>query len=333
VKTIGFIFVIGIPYEQEGFLLTTMITILILLIFLEAVTFLFLKLMLSENAFKQIFKILRYIFLVSLIITSFSISTNDPLGFLDELDWFEGESISKQRIDAQSQIINRAEAFTYNDDTMLVVTTPHQTKLRGSAYNYYTSSDWRISTAFRDDVVDYQLELLKRIDLLNQYNIPYEEYNLQIIHKVYSQLMYSTSNSYIDVPESISSSTARFYKSKSELEKEFEYTVNAINIDYKTTEFRGFITSLDVDNTQKEYLQLPSEFNEDIRLLTLDITKDADSVYEKVLAVEEYLARNHEYNKKPIQKPNYYDYVDFFLFESMEGFCNNYASRMELMVR
>lgn len=269
------------------------------------------------------------------MITGLSLTTSDPLGFLDELDWFEDDDYHsvRQRMDAQGQITNQSSAFTYSDDTMLIVETPHHTKLRGNAFDYYSSTDWKTSTVLKEKTTDYYLELQRRIILLTEYNVPYEEYELNIQHNVYSKVMYSTSNSYIDAPESITSNEASFYESDSELEVGLTYTANAIDIDYKTQEFRELITSLEVDRSNEQYLQLPSSFNDDIRLLTLEITKNAESTYDKIIAVEQYLAGNHVYTRTPIQKPSYYDYIEFFLFESQEGFCTHYASSMVIMLR
>ncbi len=335
VKTVGLIVFIWLSYKQQGIVLTWMITTLIIFIFLEAVTSLFSKLVSAENGINQILRISRYILIISIIITGLTITTKDPLGFLDELDFFEDDNYrpARQRMDAQGQITNQSSAFTYSDDTMLIVQTPYQTKLRGNAFDFYSNTNWKTSTVLKDELADYQQEFLNRVDLLNQYNVPYEEYQLNVVHKVYSKVMYSTANSYIDVPESISSNKSSFYESENELGIDTEYTVNAINIDYKAVEFRNLITSLNVDRTNEQYLQLPETFNEDIRTLTIEITKNAESVYDKVIAVEQYLAGNHVYTRTPIQKPNYFDYIDFFLFESQEGFCTHYASSMVIMLR
>ena len=49
--------------------------------------------------------------------------------------------------------------------------------------------------------------------------------------------------------------------------------------------------------------------------------------------IESYLSHNYTYNLKPPGKPANVDFVEYFLFETREGFCTHYASSMVLMLR
>ena len=86
----------------------------------------------------------------------------------------------------------------------------------------------------------------------------------------------------------------------------------------------------------KKYIQLPKKFPTRIKDLTEEITKDKVSVYDKVKAVEQHLKTSSEYSYSKSgarHTPDDTDYVDFFLFESKQGYCNNFSTSMSVMLR
>jgi len=69
--------------------------------------------------------------------------------------------------------------------------------------------------------------------------------------------------------------------------------------------------------------------------LANEITKNATNDYEKAVLIEEYLRNNYFYtldvdNYSPSENP---DFVDYFLFDTKEGYCTYYASAMAIMLR
>jgi transglutaminase-like putative cysteine protease len=80
------------------------------------------------------------------------------------------------------------------------------------------------------------------------------------------------------------------------------------------------------------YLQLPDELPQRVRDLALEITADQDNAYDKANALQDYL-REYTYNEQVKAPPADADGVDYFLFESKEGYCNYYASAMAVMAR
>ncbi len=80
------------------------------------------------------------------------------------------------------------------------------------------------------------------------------------------------------------------------------------------------------------YLQLPSRFPRDIRLLSENITRDARTPYQKIVAIDGYLSQiPYEEEIKP--PPEGTDGVAHFLFTQKSGFCLYYASAMAVMLR
>ena len=63
------------------------------------------------------------------------------------------------------------------------------------------------------------------------------------------------------------------------------------------------------------------------------MTKDAKTDYEKAKVIEQYLKNNYTYTLTPGDVPKGYDFVDYFLFESKEGYCTYYATAMTILLR
>ena len=84
------------------------------------------------------------------------------------------------------------------------------------------------------------------------------------------------------------------------------------------------------------YLQLPRTLPKRIRTLAKRITAKATTPYEKVLAVQNYLKSDPRftYSKTDARRtPPTRDYVDYFLFDSPIGYCDNFSSAMVVLCR
>jgi len=83
-----------------------------------------------------------------------------------------------------------------------------------------------------------------------------------------------------------------------------------------------------------QYLQLPEALPQRVRDLADDITAAAKSPYEKARAIETYLKENFDYTNEPdISKKSSKDFVDAFLFEIKEGYCDYYSTAMAVLSR
>lgn len=81
-----------------------------------------------------------------------------------------------------------------------------------------------------------------------------------------------------------------------------------------------------------QYTEIPEEVPPRVKQLAGEITARANTSYGKAKAIEEYL-RNYTYTLSPQIPPGDLDFVDYFLFEGMEGYCTYYASAMCVMTR
>ncbi|MBK1965892.1 transglutaminase domain-containing protein [Listeria ivanovii subsp. londoniensis] len=85
-----------------------------------------------------------------------------------------------------------------------------------------------------------------------------------------------------------------------------------------------------------KYTQTPNELPKRVASLANKVTKDADSIYDKTKAIENYLSKSGDFTYSTDdakETPNGADYVDQFLFETQIGYCDNFSTSMVIMLR
>ena len=78
---------------------------------------------------------------------------------------------------------------------------------------------------------------------------------------------------------------------------------------------------------------LPKKLPDRVYELAEEITADYDTQYDKLKAIEEYLKMNYTYSLKGHKHTGEQDFVDYFLFESKEGYCTSFASAAAVLGR
>lgn len=81
------------------------------------------------------------------------------------------------------------------------------------------------------------------------------------------------------------------------------------------------------------YLQLPENLPSRVKELAYELTEGYSHDYDKAKAIERYLSKNYKYTLTPGDVPKGKDFVDYFLFESKEGYCTYYATAMTILLR
>jgi transglutaminase-like putative cysteine protease len=84
---------------------------------------------------------------------------------------------------------------------------------------------------------------------------------------------------------------------------------------------------------REAYLQLPDALPERVHSLAARITSGAETPFQKAVLIQNYLRANLTYQLNVPPAPDNRDVVDYFLFESPEGFCSHYATSMAVMLR
>jgi len=84
---------------------------------------------------------------------------------------------------------------------------------------------------------------------------------------------------------------------------------------------------------RQSYLQLPPNLPQRVAQLAQTLAPDSFTPYERALAVQEYLRSTYTYRRDVPAPPVGEDAVDYFLYESKEGFCSHFASAMAVLLR
>jgi transglutaminase-like putative cysteine protease len=87
------------------------------------------------------------------------------------------------------------------------------------------------------------------------------------------------------------------------------------------------------DERIRRYLQLPEDLPRRVGELAERITEGATNPYDKVKAIERWMADNYEYRIDSPVPPEGRDAVDHFLFDTDVGFCEQFASATAIMLR
>jgi hypothetical protein len=102
--------------------------------------------------------------------------------------------------------------------------------------------------------------------------------------------------------------------------------------DSLTTEEAYQLLAARAELINAQYTSLPEELPDRVKELAEKITKDYDTTYDKLKAIEAYL-NGYEYTLSPEKVPEDKDFADFFLFESKAGYCTSYATAMAVLGR
>jgi len=82
----------------------------------------------------------------------------------------------------------------------------------------------------------------------------------------------------------------------------------------------------------EDYLSLPASVPYRVYDLAISLTEDKTSDYEKMLALEKYL-RSFAYTTAPKELPKNRDLIDYFLFDTKEGYCTYFATALSVLGR
>jgi transglutaminase-like putative cysteine protease len=82
------------------------------------------------------------------------------------------------------------------------------------------------------------------------------------------------------------------------------------------------------------YLQLPDTVTQRVKELAAAVTQEATNNYDRMKLLEQYLRTEFEYTNTPdIQLGDGDDFVDDFLFQIREGYCDYFSTAMVVMAR
>lgn len=112
------------------------------------------------------------------------------------------------------------------------------------------------------------------------------------------------------------------------------YTLNYEFPIFRASELRK-VHARNNDSIHESYTQIPSSLPDRVSELAVEITKDYETQYDQVRAVEQYFSEaEFVYETDDVAVPyEEIDYVDEFLFDTQAGYCDNFSSSMAVMLR
>ncbi|GGG11129.1 DUF4129 domain-containing transglutaminase family protein [Paenibacillus abyssi] len=243
--------------------------------------------------------------------------------------------------------------FQFDYSTVMEVTTTHRSYWRGETKALYTGNGWEDATLERressviglrsdeplplsegaDENVE-MIEVAQSVTMVREDPLPVL-FGAAPIHKIVGL---NNGEEQMSIP-----TRAGWLSSSWEL----RWPVENAQIPYPTsyslvshvpilneTELRNASSQLDNGQRNQMYLQLPDNLPSRVIDLAEEITAEAASPYDKAKAIEQYLKLNFPYTNTPdTSKRRSQDFVDAFLFEIQEGYCDYYSSAMAVMSR
>lgn len=280
--------------------------------------------------------------LVAPISVIVSYASPEPLKWIDDLDWFESSEPEPHaktiiRIDGQSTLSNLADQFKYTDTKMMIVTSPYIDRLRNKTYDSYIRNSWSKAQDDIDSNKDHQYSNLELMEILEANNIYYSEYTMTVELIAQSQMVFAPLHSELSTSftDKLNTNPYDDMYLKKPLEEGTIYSLDALHIEYRSPEFINLITNSQSDSIDniENYVGISDKLKDSLKPLALGLTKDAKSNYEKAKIIESYLSTQYTYTLEPPEKPENYDFVEYFLFETKRGFCTHYASSMVMILR
>jgi transglutaminase-like putative cysteine protease len=83
----------------------------------------------------------------------------------------------------------------------------------------------------------------------------------------------------------------------------------------------------------ENYLAVPEEITPETRALAEELAAPYGNVFDKAIAIRDYLRANIAYNDQIQAPPPGVEPIDYILFEGQEAYCTYYASAMAMMLR
>lgn len=236
-----------------------------------------------------------------------------------------------------------------SDEVVMRVHAPERLYLAGSVRDTYTGAGWSLSdrsqtrlegdTAFA--VGEYGGDIVSAQDYFMRYysrkqeraKITLEDNRTKMIFAPpFAQNLTMTESTAVLMNAAGSLSTQKLLPAFS------SYDISYNSWDYRNVYTQAVLREYAAQRPgtsasgMADYLQLPETLPQRVRNLTAELTAGHTNNYDKLKAIEGYLAR-FPYTLTPAATPNGADFVDNFIFEEEQGYCVYYASAMAVMGR
>lgn len=241
--------------------------------------------------------------------------------------------------------------FDFDYSPVMTITTTHRSYWRGETKTEYSGQGWSANGETERERIasvgkDWELPLIDGRELAETMKVDQQiRMSRNDIYPVLFAASPITSVHWVDDPDA------------SVLPRSLKWAVNEQELIWSDKPLRRFpqsysvtseVTILNEEGLRKteaefsdpaetdKYLQLPSSLPSRVRSLAMTITTDAVDDYDKAKLIETYLRQNFQYTNKPDKSKltgNSGDFVDQFLFELKEGYCDYFSTAMAVLSR
>lgn len=236
-------------------------------------------------------------------------------------------------------------AFNFDYSPVMTVTSTERSYWRGESRTIYSGSGWTDKQS-RRNTEGIEVGQSLEGDLSGEIDTKTVKQTVTMLNdSVYPVLFGAYSISQVDKMDTeVDNGTLRWKPEGSELHFDSEPKRPSYPKAYSLTSEIPIIPveelrsksydELYTGSIDKDYMQQPSDFPERVKSLALEVTADGNTPYEKVMLLQQYLQTNFAYTNSPdLSKRQSSDFVDAFLFEVQEGYCDYFSTSMVMMTR
>ncbi|WP_138752032.1 DUF4129 domain-containing transglutaminase family protein [Paenibacillus sinopodophylli] len=243
--------------------------------------------------------------------------------------------------------------FEFDYSPMMTVTTSHRSYWRGEAKAIYTGAGWQDVEVGETLTSVVKGENLAVIDTPPTAGVTKIDQIITMVRKDTYPVLFGaspiTTLNWVDDDEAALLSGLRWEASSSELRllnwsmknrkypQTYSVTSSVPVLDEELLRKAKAGWSDETEATRNAfYLQLPNQLPERVKQLARDVTAEATNDYDKAKLLETYLRLTYNYNNLPDESRltgTSLDFVDQFLFELKEGYCDYFSTAMAVMAR
>jgi transglutaminase-like putative cysteine protease len=239
-------------------------------------------------------------------------------------------------------------SFKFDYAEVMKVNTNHRTYLRGETRSVYTGLGWEASDSeanamFDNMNTDTELNVDPNLDTSNLETFEVEQRIRMISDTVYPVLFGAYSIQRLEAVDEGEGPFPNMHWSPQNSvlhwdveEDKFPEAYNLVS-QMPILDVNG-LREVSVDSVNasemEEYLQIPDDLPDRVSDLAIEITEAETNQYDIVKSIEYHLSLFYPYTNEPdLDKGTSDDFVDRFLFEIEEGYCDYYSTSMVVLTR
>ncbi len=268
----------------------------------------------------------------------------DPTGWLSKFNGTGIRGVAVKKIGYSADDSYLGGPFEQDETEVMLTMSSKRVYWRGESKNQYTGHGW----VENKDLVKYNINLP-----LKDFKYPstsYNEMNSSIEHEEIIQVVQFQGKSFPII--FVGGKLTSIDETKPEAANLIQinpltdniYLRSAFNKNLETYALTGTRVIIDeeqIKNSPQDtplelalFLQLPEKLPQRVKELANSIASKEQTRYDQAKSIESYLRNNYRYETEEVPVPREEDdFVDQFLFESKQGYCDHFSSSMVVMAR